>query len=606
MIKVMRMIPSKLLFWYINLPIRHKLLVWFVPLILTTVAITGFISYQIAAKQVFSKIDQNQDNLLKKSIDQFDLIAQDVNDFTNYLFLSSSVQDYLSSNSPNTNLRQQMNESLSKILVTRPNIHSLIVYDINSLNPFEQPLTINQGKISAESYEFFRHTIIYDKAKKQDGDSIWYLANSENSLFIGDNQFKLLNVRMIKNIYDLNPEGFVVTGINEKFLRKKYMSLEDPETEMLVMNNDGQILTATNQDWVGSYYFDIPPFQTSKHVIEEMPRKYTTDDWIISHDQSPLTEWRVVIIQSKKTVLLELNQIRLITVIAIILCFIGGSIVSWFAAFRLTSPLKKLIRSMRKLENGDFSQSVKFVGNDEIGQLGQGYDNMVHRIKKLIDDVYFSKIQQREAELKTLQAQINPHFLYNTLNTICWTAQRKGEPEIANMAYALSSVFRLSLNNGKDSITIRQEIELVKNYLYIQEQRFKPKLTYEIDIVPEVLDIEIPKLLIQPFIENAILHGIEPNNESGYIKVQISHHHDTCLIEVTDNGVGMNEKTVLELNRSLKSYQFNSTNEKQDRSYAILNIKERLKLLYDEQATLTFHSVKGRGTRVELRLPLEK
>lgn len=253
---------------------------------------------------------------------------------------------------------------------------------------------------------------------------------------------------------------------------------------------------------------------------------------------------------------------------------------------------------MLEVEKGDFSQSVEFIGKDEIGQLGQRYDQMVKQINLLIHDVVQSKLEQRNAELKTLQAQIQPHFLYNTLNTICWTAERNGQKDIADMTYALSKVFRITLNDGKDFITLKEELKLVENYLYLQEMRFKPKFTYEIEVHPEAENLIIPKLLIQPFVENAVIHGIEPSSESGFIYISANHEGNIVRIKIIDNGVGMSEEQL----RKLNSYNLKEFDRQQGAGYAIYNVKERLKHVYGEKAEITFYAIKGCGTRVEIQI----
>ncbi|MFY4775053.1 cache domain-containing sensor histidine kinase [Metabacillus sp. RGM 3146] len=589
--------------WYMNLPIRQKLLIWFVPLFMLTIAITGFTSYQIATDQVFSKVNQNQENLLKKSIDQLNLIDQEVNDFANYLFLSSSVQELLDSDEPSP-LKQQTYSSLSKMMVTRPIIQSLIIYSLSPKEADQQPLAINQtGITSAKRFTYYEHSPLFDSSLLKTGESDWHLLRPENSLFIGDSQSKVLKSRILKNSNSLKNEGIVVIGINANFLRGNYLTKEDPETQMFILDDNGMILTSSTMKWVGKNYRSIPALKPIQHTaIKDIPSSISSDEWIIGHSHSDSADWNVIIVQSKKKVLKELNQIQWITFFVMVLCFIGSIFVSLLAASHLTKPLQKLILSMKEVEKGDFSQSVAFSGEDEIGQLGKGYDQMIERVQTLIHDVYHSKLKQRDAELKALQSQIHPHFLYNTLNTICWTAKRKGEHEIADMTYALSKVFRLILNDGRDFIDLKSEIELVENYLYLQGMRFKPNVNFEISIEPGLENMKIPNLLIQPFVENAIIHGIEPSNESGFISVRAFTESGHTVIEIADNGIGISASTLTEINRPLKAYELEEFDRKNGTGYAIHNVKERLMLVYGNGAALHFYSHEGTGSRAEIRL----
>lgn len=577
---------------------------WFLPLILITIAITGLISYKIASEQVFSKVQQNQEDLLKKNIAQFLVIDQETDNFINYLFLSNSIQELLTSDQPSL-LLQQTYSTLSKVMVTHPTIHSLIIYNYDYLGPTKPPLAINQtGTTSAKTFDYFPYTTLNDKSLILTGESLWHLSQPDESLFIGDKQKKLLKARVIKNIYSLKDEGMAVVGINEEYVRKKFLSFADQDTQMYITNKEGLILTASDSTAVGKDLQAVSTFKDfNKKKIDKLPSQVITKKLIISHRYSKLMNLEFIIVQSKENVLYELNQIQTITLIALIFCFILSSGICFLAASLLTRPLQKLNKSMMEVEKGDFSQSVEFTGKDEIGQLGQRYDQMVKQINTLIHDVYHSKLQQRNAELKSLQAQIRPHFLYNTLNTICWTARRKGQKDIADMTYALSKVFRLTLNDGKDFFSIKEELDLVRNYLFLQEMRFKPSFSYEIEVDEQIENLLIPKLLIQPFIENAVIHGIEPSKESGFIKISAFLKSNTITIEIMDNGVGIEQTQLNTLKTTMETNHSTGVNRQNGAGYAIHNVKERLRHVYGEHAKILIHSVKERGTRVEIHLP---
>lgn len=231
---------------------------------------------------------------------------------------------------------------------------------------------------------------------------------------------------------------------------------------------------------------------------------------------------------------------------------------------------------------------------------------MVQRIKSLINDVYASKLKQQEAELKTLQAQIRPHFLYNTLNTICWEAEKKGDKEIADMVYSLSQVFRLSLNDGRDTFTLEQEVELVKNYLFLQKNRFRERFEFEITLDESIKDFTVPKLLLQPLAENAVIHGIEPLAGSGLISIRAFRKDRTIVLEVQDNGVGITPERLQELHQRLaRGSSISEEEENAGRSgFALSNVQERLALFF-AGASLQIESVEGAGTRIIIHITVE-
>lgn len=260
---------------------------------------------------------------------------------------------------------------------------------------------------------------------------------------------------------------------------------------------------------------------------------------------------------------------------------------------------------MRRLQTGDFTQRVFFEGNDEIGLLGHGYNLMVQRIKELINDVYASSLKQKEAELKALQAQIRPHFLYNTLNTICWEAEKKGDKEIADMVYSLSQVFCLSLNDGRDTFTLEQEVEHVTNYLFLQKNRFRERFEFEIFLDERIKDYIVPKLLLQPLAENAVIHGIEPLSGSGLISVRAIRKDRFIILEVQDNGAGITSDRLQELRQGLIAEISLPEADNVGRSgFALMNVQERLELFFVE-ASLHIESTEGSGTRIIIQIAVE-
>jgi two-component system sensor histidine kinase YesM len=276
------------------------------------------------------------------------------------------------------------------------------------------------------------------------------------------------------------------------------------------------VLSASNPEWREKTAAELPFLEGSEAFLKGgQPAHLSSEQWVMSHATSDITGWHVLVIQERNELLKELNQISLLTFWVMAACFLISVLIAWMASSFLTKPLKHLLRSMRKLQTGDFS------GRDEIGRLGEGYNNMVVKIKELIDEVYTMRLKRRETELKTLQAQIHPHFLYNTLDTICWTAQQRGQKDIADLVYALSNLFRLSLSEGKDFITLEEELELVRSYFYLQQNRFKQRLSFEIDVSPALYGRKVSKLLLQPLVENAVFHGIEPLEGQGFIQITV-------------------------------------------------------------------------------------
>lgn len=271
-----------------------------------------------------------------------------------------------------------------------------------------------------------------------------------------------------------------------------------------------------------------------------------------------------------------------------------------FTSWTMVQPLRRLALSMDQFKKGNFDVEVNFHYNDEIGQLGRSFNEMVQENRKLIENTYLLKIRQQEAELSTLQAQINPHFLYNLINSIQWSALSKGEEEIADIAYSMGQVFRISLNRGNNFISIRQERDLIAYYLKLQKWRYSDRINYTIEFSDDILELYIPKLIIQPLVENSVVHGVERSSDVIQISVRtyMDPARERIFIEVADDGVGIPEET-LRLLPNLLPAQHSSPGSR----FAMKNIYDRLRLTYHDDFIFQIDSKLGEGTLVQISIP---
>ena len=268
----------------------------------------------------------------------------------------------------------------------------------------------------------------------------------------------------------------------------------------------------------------------------------------------------------------------------------------------VTRPLKRVSEAIVKFSTGDFDQRVEVETRDEVGEVAECFNNMVEDIKSLIDENYVITLQEKESELAALQAQINPHFLYNTLDSLYWQATEADNDEIAESILALSQLFRLVLSQGKKEVTVAQEIELVSRYLQIQKMRFSRRLHYEINVADEVKSAYIPKLILQPFVENASVPGLANVSIPCYLTVTGSLDKGKIRFEIKDTGIGMRQDQIDDI------WEEEPAQYARQRigRYAIKNIKERLELRYHGDFELEIQSDVGKGTTVILCIPFEK
>ena len=227
---------------------------------------------------------------------------------------------------------------------------------------------------------------------------------------------------------------------------------------------------------------------------------------------------------------------------------------------------------------------------------------MVEDIRSLIDNNYVMALREKESELNALQAQINPHFLYNTLDSLYWQAQGAGNEKIAEDILALSQLFRMVLGQGKGIVTVQEEENLIEQYLHIQKMRFERKLDYEIDMEEEILQEVIPKLILQPFVENAIVHGFEKAGENCFLSVTGRKTGDYMEFRISDTGIGMTKEQIEGMFNVADAKRYSG---QRVGRYAVKNIKERLELKYHGNFKLKIESEPGKGTTVILKVPLE-
>lgn len=590
---------------YYSIPVRMKLVLWFAPLLLVTIGITGVYSYNVASNEIIDKMSQEQVGSAHEAIAHLDYVAQDALDISNYFYLSPEIQALLYSDSTNGNpLSIDINSTINRMMVTRPFFQFLTIYS-SHFSPIEFN---NKGLSSAISFEEYKKQFHYDTLIQGKDVAAWNVEvpNKTKSIFYGNNQNnKLLLTKTLKNDFTLHSEGVIIIGMDESDVRKTYSS-PDSQAQILIITKEGIVLSDSKGMYVGDSINTLPFVEQKSANMSTLDQWIDKAKWVYSHEQSQLTGWHVIVLQPRSYLLKQLNPIKTATIGIMCIAFLFILLFSWAASVIITRPLKSILFSMKKFQKGDFSQFVDWRSRDEIGQLGTGYNTMVHRIKELVDDVFSFELKKREAELKLLQSQINPHFLYNTLNTISWAAQKKGETQIAEMIYSLANIFQTSLSNGKDIITIQEEIQLVNSYLFLQRMRFPDRLTYEITVDPLLEDVDVPKLLIQPLIENSIVHGIEPlDTDEGLIQISVKRLNDSIVIEIVDNGVGINAKKLKTIQDSL-IYKEEIDPSSTRNGFAFFNIINRLKLFYGDQASLTVESKEGSGTIVLLIFPKTK
>ena len=290
----------------------------------------------------------------------------------------------------------------------------------------------------------------------------------------------------------------------------------------------------------------------------------------------------------------EQAQMWYLLVASILLLAVIG--ISGIISREITKPIRSLRDSMRKVQNGQFDTHVEVITENEIGSLGRSFNLMTSEIRALMEQNVYEQKQKRKSELKALQAQINPHFLYNTLDSIIWMSEAGENDEVVEMTSALARLLRQSISNDQEEVELEKEIEYVKNYLTIQKMRYKDKLEFFIYVDPRVAHVPVIKLVLQPLVENAIYHGIKYKETKGNLKIYAKPVDGRVEIVVADDGIGMDEDVM--------EHIFDEHRKEQKRNgVGVPNVQKRLQLQYGSEYGIRYESVKGAGTKVVITIP---
>jgi len=323
---------------------------------------------------------------------------------------------------------------------------------------------------------------------------------------------------------------------------------------------------------------------------------------------SEKTGWIIVVVSYMSELMAGTRRAILTFVVIAGLCFALAALVSSLVSARISRPIEALRKSMQEVEKGNFDIDITVETSNEVYQLARDCDIAVKKVRDLIEQNRQEGEQKRILELRALQAQINPHFLYNTLDSIIWMIELEENQEAIDVTSSLARFFRLGVNRGSEYITVRTEIEYLETYLSIQKVRYKNKLDYEIGFVPELYECRLLKLLVQPLVENAIYHGIKNKEAPGVVRVSGSLEGGAIVIRVADDGVGMDAGRLEVLRRRLASPSGQGVEPDGGPPSAggvgVRNVQERIVLCYGAEYGLSYESSPGEGTIATIRLPL--
>jgi two-component system sensor histidine kinase YesM len=336
------------------------------------------------------------------------------------------------------------------------------------------------------------------------------------------------------------------------------------EDNIEIWENDVQIVTSLVGDTMSQYiYYEIRGIQESRQQYQDF----------------------------------FVNMIRF-SVIAFALILMLCLFLSYYIPLSITRPIRRLTQVTDQVAKGDLTVRSDVTGGLEARVLSDSMNTMIDKINELLEQVKTEQVRLRKAEFELLQSQINPHFLYNTLDAIVWLAEAGEQKKVVSMVGSLSDFFRISLNQGQDILDVREELQHVRSYLEIQQMRYQDILQYEICVPEELYSSRIPKITLQPLVENALYHGIKNKRGKGMIRIDGEMEDSDCILRITDNGRGMTPERLGQVREGIRN-----RNACETEIYGLYNVNERIRLNFGEKYGITITSTYGEGTCVTVRLP---
>lgn len=392
--------------------------------------------------------------------------------------------------------------------------------------------------------------------------------------------------------------GTILVNVDEKYLEDLYGTAED-RSNLYIFDKKGNIVSSREKSLLGKNFIGVDNFrrlygENEYHIIKKLGQ-----DYLLSNYYDPQTGWTIVEEMPCAVILQPLNQALVLLPAIVSGCLLVGTGAACYMSERISKPILKLCRLMDRVKQGDFDVISDIRGYEEVNQLKDSFNEMAAEIKKLLEDIRDNEMQKRKSEMDFLRAQINPHFLYNTLFSIqCMIELKKNDQAVLMMA-AFTDLLKKTLSVDTDFITLKEEFESTEKYLALQQIRYGDKVHYECEMGAETERCLVPALIIQPIVENAIFHGIEAKAEAGLIIVESVVSEGALLITVSDDGVGLDEKELARM-----TAQFGEREYQSGRSIGILNVLNRIKINFGEEYGLTVESEPGIGTSVTMRFPV--
>lgn len=572
-----------------NWSMRKRLFYAFLAFSLCSVIIIAVVACMVSYRRVMDMAVTTSEQMVEKTSKEIEGLLDGMTVMTRVISRDSRIQAVMRTEYPQYkdqfSDRFELDAYLSKLNQYNDNIFAMYFFADNGM--------VGKSKYYSISIENITESPYYQQAQK--GETTFWLEPYAGSYFaVTTGETLITAITPIKELGSGEYRGMVVVEL-EVARVQSYLSTRVSKNGFLYLRNAKGKPIVFPQD-VGE---------------EEQQRASEQEQYISRVDglfsdlkiEKPLSygDWTVVCVVPGAE--LARNIIDIVKIV----CFVslGVSLLALFFAYRsaafLVKPIIVLDKKMQQVEQGDLTVRAVVVHQDEIGALTNRFNLMIETIKTLMEHKIENQKKLRLTEFKALQAQIKPHFLYNTLDSIIWMARAENFKGVECMTLALTRFLKIGLSRGRETISVGEELEHAENYLIIQNIRYKNQFAYEISVEPEIKDCLIPKLVLQPLIENAIYHGMKLKREACSLQVWARLEQGNVVIDVVDNGVGMTPERIEALRNTLQ----NGEGPRAD-SYGVVNVNERISILFGEKYGVTFESELGEGSCFRIKLPTEQ
>lgn len=562
-----------------RLSIRNQILASILGTSLIFIMILGVFSYQIAKDTIESNYREDFLYNLRVSDNIFDMQTDSIVELLRGLLIESAFMDTLAESNDGagryfSSYDSQIFERFAGELCLSANaVDEFLVVGLDG------KLYVYSKNAGSSYSRYYREENLTEQewisqVARANGREVFF----SNNILRPEEESKDLSIaKYMINPYTSEPVGYVIVNVRKDMLREAFADKGGYETNcFLVVDRDGA--------------YPLVYFQGNEEYREEVLKDYLsgeTRQYVFSVYTNKLTDWDLVSVIARRELSHASNWIRVLILVVALSLAVCSLVVAVFVSKHIYKPLKTLEKTIDQVGEGSRHLTEQF-DDSEIGMLGNKFKRMVNHNLELRERLLESKIREREAELYLLQEQINPHFLYNALDSLYCLAMIHDAEDIAEMVEALSGTFRLSLNNGSTVITVRDELKHIENYMVVQNMRFDGRFHLDIQVAEALKDIPIQKLLLEPFVENAVYHGLERRTGEGTVKIRGRLEGEDLYFLIEDNGVGVEDLSRLE------------------QGYGITNVRERIRLYYGENYGVSFESEKGVGTKVTVHISTSK